>query len=72
MVVRVLGYDWVLQLFTEDLHDGTVAFGLRILSCLVSHQPLLQRFKDGGGSGGWLSDTESVVQNRAGVLLGNF
>lgn len=68
--MRTLGFDWILEFFISNVNKSTVALAIRILLCLVSHQPLLQKFKEGHGTGGWLNDTESVVQNRAGVLLG--
>lgn len=70
LIVRVLGFDWILQLLSPNVHSGTVVFGLKLLMSLVGNQSLLQKFKDGTGAGGWLNGVESVVQNRAGVLLG--
>lgn len=69
-VSKVLGFDWILTLLNPRSHPATVWGALRILLALTAHAPLLQRFKEGTGNGGWLLDAESVVQNRAGVLLG--
>ncbi|KRX89878.1 WD repeat and FYVE domain-containing protein 3 [Trichinella pseudospiralis] len=69
-ICKVLGFDWILALFNASNHKGTVRAGLQILLTIAKHPTLLNRFKEGVGNGGWLTDAESVVQNRAGVLLG--
>ncbi|KRX23997.1 WD repeat and FYVE domain-containing protein 3 [Trichinella nelsoni] len=69
-ICKVLGFDWILALFYGSNHKGTVRAGLQILLTIAKHSTLLNRFKEGVGNGGWLTDAESVVQNRAGVLLG--
>ncbi len=69
-LVRVLGFDWVLVLVGPRNHAGTVWAGLRLLLALCAHAALLQRFQEGGGSVGWLSEADGVVQNRAGTVLG--
>ncbi|KRZ15735.1 WD repeat and FYVE domain-containing protein 3 [Trichinella zimbabwensis] len=69
-ICKVLGFDWILALFNASNHKGTVRAGLQILLTIAKHSTLLNRFKEGVGNGGWLTDAESVVQNRAGVLLG--
>lgn len=68
-VVRVLGLDWALLWTQPNLHAGTVVWGLRILVALCSNPILLQKFRDGSGSGGWLQDTQHL-QDKMGGLLG--
>lgn len=54
------------------LHPTTVVWGLRILVVMCSVPGLLSKFREGISNGGWLSDTEQVLHNRMGVVLGNF
>ncbi|OZC09884.1 hypothetical protein X798_02990 [Onchocerca flexuosa] len=70
LVVKILGFDWVLALFTPGAHHTTVVLGLRILLALLKHDHLMQKFKEGSAIGGWLTDADSIVRNRAAVLLG--
>ncbi|VDN02986.1 unnamed protein product [Thelazia callipaeda] len=70
LVVKTLGFDWVLALFTPGVHYATVVLGLRIILALLKHDHLMQKFKDGSANGGWLTDADSFVRNRAAVLLG--
>uniref|UniRef100_A0A914ZRD5 WD repeat and FYVE domain-containing protein 3 n=1 Tax=Parascaris univalens TaxID=6257 RepID=A0A914ZRD5_PARUN len=69
-IVRVLGFDWVLALFSAGVHAGSVLIGLRILLSVLKHEHLLNKFREGSANGGWLTDADSVVRNRAAVLLG--
>ncbi|CAJ0587641.1 unnamed protein product, partial [Mesorhabditis spiculigera] len=69
-LVRVLGFDWLLSLMAPRVHSCTVHLSLRILLNLLAHESLLNKFREGSGNGGWLSDADSVVRNRAAVLLG--
>uniref|UniRef100_A0A0M3IYN0 Beige/beach protein-related (inferred by orthology to a S. mansoni protein) n=1 Tax=Anisakis simplex TaxID=6269 RepID=A0A0M3IYN0_ANISI len=69
-IIRVLGFDWALALFSPGVHKGTVVIGLRILLSLLRHEHLLSKFREGSANGGWLTDADSVVRNRAAVLLG--
>ncbi|KAK5981209.1 hypothetical protein GCK32_014053, partial [Trichostrongylus colubriformis] len=69
-IVRVLGFDWTYCLLSPGVHSGTVFLALRILLTLVSHPQLLAKFREGSASGGWLTDADSVVRNRAAVVLG--
>lgn len=68
-VVRVLGLDWVLLWTQPNLHPSTVVWGLRILVALCSNPLLLQKFREGSASGGWLQDTQRL-QDKMGGLLG--
>lgn len=65
-----MGFDWILSLLSSRSHPATVWAALKILLALTSHPTLMQRFKEGNGNGGWLKEAESVVQNRAGIVLG--
>jgi len=69
-VAKVLGFDWILALLSPRCHAATVWAALKILLALTGHPSLMQKFKEGSGNGGWLKEAESVVQNRAGVVLG--
>lgn len=43
---------------------------MSVLMRLLQQPTVLQCFRDGSTASGWLKDTECVVQNRVGVLLG--
>ena len=55
----------------SNLHHSTVVAAMRVLLCMLGAPGTLQKFRDGNG-GGWLDETESVLQNRIGVLLGKY
>jgi hypothetical protein len=63
--------DWLLTLLSPRTHSATVYLALRILLSLASYPSLFVKFRDGTGNGGWLVEADSVVRNRAAVLLGN-
>jgi hypothetical protein len=69
-VTQVLGLDWILLFLQGHLHPTTVVWGLRILVVLCSCAPLLQKFREGSSSGGWLRDTELFLQNKMALVLG--
>lgn len=69
-VVMVLGMDWTMLFLLNHLHPTTVVWGLRILVVMCSVPALLSKFRDGISNGGWLNDTEQVIHNRMGVVLG--
>uniref|UniRef100_A0A1B6CRC4 Uncharacterized protein n=1 Tax=Clastoptera arizonana TaxID=38151 RepID=A0A1B6CRC4_9HEMI len=69
-VAQVLGMDWPLLFLQSHLHSTTVVWGLRILVVLGSIPSLLQKFREGVSNGGWLQDTELVLHNKMGVVLG--
>uniref|UniRef100_A0A1I7TDI9 WD repeat and FYVE domain-containing protein 3 n=1 Tax=Caenorhabditis tropicalis TaxID=1561998 RepID=A0A1I7TDI9_9PELO len=69
-LVRTLGFDWLFALMSPGIHSGTIYLALRILLLILNQQPLLARFKEGSANGGWLSEADSVVRNRAAVVLG--
>ncbi|KAG8229679.1 hypothetical protein J437_LFUL010268 [Ladona fulva] len=58
-VSKVLGFDWVLLFLQGHLHPTTVVWGLRVLVALCSVPPLLQKFREATGNGGWLRDTDT-------------
>lgn len=70
--VQVLGMDWPLLFLQSHIHPSTVVWGLRILVVLGSIPTLLQKFREGLCNGGWLQDTELVLHNKLGVVLGMY
>lgn len=66
-IVRVLGFDWIYCLLSPGVHSGTVFLALRMLLTLLAHHHLLTKFREGTANGGWLTDADSVVRNRAAV-----
>ncbi|KAG2466391.1 WDFY3 protein, partial [Polypterus senegalus] len=69
-LVKVLGFDWLLKFMEEHLHSSTVTAALRILVVLLSNQSILTKFKEGLCGGGWLEQTDSVLTNKIGTVLG--
>ncbi|XP_029115173.1 WD repeat and FYVE domain-containing protein 3 isoform X3 [Scleropages formosus] len=69
-MARTLGFDWLLAFVEEHLHPSTVTAAARILVTLLSSQPLLARFREGLCGGGWLDNTEPVLTDRIGTVLG--
>jgi len=67
---RVVGFDWLLVSLQSHVHQSTVVLAMSILVRMLQQPSLLQCFREGSGTGGWLADTECIVQNRVGVLLG--
>lgn len=68
--MRTLGFDWLLMFLEEHVHSSTVTAALWILVVLLSHNNILQRFKEGLCGGGWLDHTDSVLTNKIGTVLG--
>ncbi|XP_050346639.1 WD repeat and FYVE domain-containing protein 3 isoform X1 [Nymphalis io] len=72
-VSRVLGTDWLLSFMQENVHPSTVLLALKILVVLCSGQgqqsPIMQRFRESAGTGGWLRHTELVATQQTGVVL---
>ena len=52
------------------LHQTTVVLATQLLFTLLCSPPLLARFRDGGCTGGWAQQTESVIKSRLGAVLG--
>lgn len=69
-LAQALGHDWVMLFMQPHLHRSTVVLGLRILILMLNIPSSLLRFREGTACGGWLDDTEAVLQNRMGVVLG--
>uniref|UniRef100_A0A8D0WFJ6 WD repeat and FYVE domain-containing protein 3 n=1 Tax=Sus scrofa TaxID=9823 RepID=A0A8D0WFJ6_PIG len=69
-LVRTLGFDWVVMFMEEHLHPSTVTAALRILVALLSSPSILVKFKEGLSGGGWLEQTDSVLTNKIGTVLG--
>uniref|UniRef100_A0AC35G5C3 Uncharacterized protein n=1 Tax=Panagrolaimus sp. PS1159 TaxID=55785 RepID=A0AC35G5C3_9BILA len=69
-IVSTLGFGWILAMCAPGLHPGTVYLGLKILVNVTKHPSILSKFRDGACNGGWLTDADSVIRNRAAVLLG--
>jgi len=67
---RVVGFDWLLVFLQSNIHQSTVVLAMSILVRILQQPTLLQCFREGSSAGGWLADTECIVQNRVGVLLG--
>ncbi|XP_031192861.1 WD repeat and FYVE domain-containing protein 3 isoform X1 [Mastomys coucha] len=69
-LVRTLGFDWIMMFMEEHLHPTTVTAAMRILVVLLSNQSILFKFKEGLSGGGWLEQTDSVLTNKIGTVLG--
>lgn len=65
-----LGFDWLLLLMQNHLHQTTVILALRILILLLRNGVILQRFREGGHGGGWLDETETVLKSQMSIKLG--
>lgn len=69
-LVKTLGFDWIMMFMEEHLHSTTVTEAMRILVVLLSNQSILIKFKEGLSGGGWLDQTDSVLTNKIGTVLG--
>ncbi|CAG2101979.1 unnamed protein product [Medioppia subpectinata] len=69
---RILGFDWFLLFLQSSLHKETVTIGLVNLMVVISNLTLYTKFKEGSSNGGWLKDTEAVLESRFGVQLLGF
>ncbi|KAK6633574.1 hypothetical protein RUM44_004181 [Polyplax serrata] len=67
---RILGLDWILLFLQSHLHSTTVVWSLRILIVVTSVPSLVVKFREGTENGGWLKESEMVVQSKLGVTLG--
>ena len=68
----MLGFDWLLLFMQSHVHHSTVILTMRILILMLSNTNAMTKFREGTAGGGWLSDTECVVDNRIGAILGKF
>uniref|UniRef100_A0A4W3HF18 WD repeat and FYVE domain containing 3 n=1 Tax=Callorhinchus milii TaxID=7868 RepID=A0A4W3HF18_CALMI len=69
-LVKIQGFDWLLMFMEEHLHPTTITAAMRILVVLLSNQSILAKFKEGLSGGGWLDQTDSVLTNKIGTVLG--
>nr|XP_037269371.1 WD repeat and FYVE domain-containing protein 3-like isoform X4 [Rhipicephalus microplus] len=69
-IARVLGMDWLMLFMQSHLHPTTVVLALQCLTVFLSCPSLMQRFREASHNGGWLTETDLVLQNRTTVLLG--
>ncbi|OWK13789.1 hypothetical protein Celaphus_00017325, partial [Cervus elaphus hippelaphus] len=69
-LVRTLGFDWIMMFMEEHLHSTTVTAAMRILVVLLSNPSILIKFKEGLSGGGWLEQTDAVLTNKIGTVLG--
>ena len=69
---RVLGFDWLLLMMQSHLHPSTVVLSIRILLVMLRSPVAMNKFREGSSAGGWLADTHSILNNRKGVLLGEY
>lgn len=54
------------------MHCSTVVVTMRVLLLMLGSPATLQKFRDGTVGGGWLEGTEQVLQNRLGIVLGEW
>lgn len=59
-----------MALCAPGVHNGTVFLAMRMLLAVTKYPPLMKRFKEGSANGGWLQEADSVLRNRAAILLG--
>jgi hypothetical protein len=71
-LTRILGFDWFLLFLQSSLHKETVTIGLVNLMVIISNASSYQKFKEGTSNGGWLKDTEAILESRFGVQLLGF
>ncbi|XP_064458168.1 WD repeat and FYVE domain-containing protein 3-like isoform X2 [Ornithodoros turicata] len=69
-LAHVLGFDWFLLFLQGHLHPTTIVLALQLLTVLLSHPPLMQKFREASSNGGWLTETDLVLQQRTTVFLG--
>ena len=54
----------------RHVHHSTVVRCVRILTHLLRTPALLAKFRDGSFNGAWLNETEVLLKNKGGTLLG--
>jgi len=69
-IQKVLGFDWLLLFVQRHVHQSTVIMALRILLQMLQSPTAVARFRDGNPGGGWLKNTEPVLKQHVGVMLG--
>ena len=53
------------------LHPTTVIQAMKILMLLFKNPVTVTKFRDGQVGGGWLKDTETILKQQMGSMLGN-
>ena len=69
-VQKVLGFDWLLLFIQPHVHRSSVIIALRVLLTILQNPASMLKFKEGAPGGGWLSNTEPVLKQHVGVMLG--
>ncbi|XP_069124433.1 WD repeat and FYVE domain-containing protein 3-like isoform X2 [Argopecten irradians] len=69
-IQKVLGFDWLLLFVQGHVHPSTVIMALHILLVMLQNPLAVQRFREGNPGGGWLRNTEPVLKQHVGVMLG--
>ncbi|XP_061175428.1 WD repeat and FYVE domain-containing protein 3-like isoform X2 [Saccostrea echinata] len=69
-IQKVLGFDWLLLFVQPHVHHSTVITALRVLLTILQNPASLLKFREGTPGGGWLSNTEPVLKQHVGVMLG--
>jgi hypothetical protein len=67
---RILGFDWLMLFLQRHLHSSTVILTVRLLLQMLRQNILLTRFREATSNGGWLKETEDMLKNKEGTLLG--
>ena len=66
----MLGFDWILMFLQGHLHSSTVIQAMKILILLFKSPTTVTKFRDGQIGGGWLKDTEMILKQQMGSMLG--
>lgn len=69
-IQKVLGFDWLLLFIQPHVHRSTVICALKVLLTILQNPASMQKFREGAPGGGWLSNTEPVLKQHVGVMLG--
>lgn len=67
---RVLGLDWLLLFLQPHLHTSTVVWALRIVVVFGALPAMVNKLREGSACGGWLKETDLLMHNKMGVVLG--
>ena len=66
----MLGFDWILMFLQGHLHSSTVIQAMKILILFFKNPTTVTKFRDGQIGGGWLKDTEMILKQQMGSMLG--
>ena len=69
-LTRVLGFDWFMLCLQKHVHHSTVVRCVRMVTLLLRIPSQLARFREGVTNGAWLGETEHMLKNKGGTLLG--